>query len=181
MTNMKKISTTIVVLFFLSFLPVSTALEAIPGWQATCANSTHIYKEARIYFNDTLYEFNQTIQCQYGCDTDRDICWKWPGNALPSEYFLLFQVVVLGIFFVVVFRLDTNTEDIKIFDVVLPVLLVTLFFSLSLQGNNIIDMATGEAVQVIFVVWLDFGLGIISLLFFFLNLFKFAKEEVSEK
>ena len=166
-----------VVSFFLLF-PLTSALDAVPGWQATCVDETTLLKIADVRFNNTLYNFNQTVDCQYGCDEGRDICHKWPSDALPGEYFLTLEIFVLGLFLLIIFRLDENEEDIKIFDIILPMFCFILFVLLALQGNNVIDMSTGEAVRLVLVVYLDYGLGTLCLVPFFFNIFKFVKQGV---
>ena len=166
-------------IFFLSFAVNASALEAVPGWEPSCINGTHILKKADIYLNGTLYDFNQTITCPYGCDTGRDVCWKWPGEAIPGEYYLLFEAFVIVLLLIMIYRLDLNKDDIQIFDVVIPVLASGLFFAMALQGNNVIDSATGEAVRIIFVVWFNYGMGVFCLIPFFFALFKFIHKQVT--
>jgi hypothetical protein len=170
------------ILFFLiaSFfvIPTAQALEPVPGWNSTCVDSTTLLKRADIYLNDTLYAFNQTISCNYGCDTGRDICNRWPGDAIPSEYYLLFEIMTLGMFFVVIYRLDVHVDKTRIFDVAIATLMMVMFFILALQGNNVIDATTGEAVQIHLVVWFNYGMGVFSLLPFFLAMFKYIHSEV---
>ena len=58
-----KIEIALTFLFFLIISIVSAeALSAVPGWEPTCLNSTHLLKKADIYLNNTLYDFNQTLR-----------------------------------------------------------------------------------------------------------------------
>lgn len=175
--------TQIAVFLFLSLLAFSInvdALEAVPGWNATCVDSSTLLKRADIYLNDTLYPFNQSLDCPYGCDTGRNICRKWPQGAIPGEYYMLFEIVALAILFVGIFRLDIEERDVKIFDVVISLFAVILFSLLALQGNNVIDASTGEAMQVVFVVYFNMGFALFSLIPFFWFLFKFIRSVVEQ-
>jgi len=165
-------------LFFLSLPFAVSALEAVPGWTPACINSTHLLKSADIYFNNTLYEWNQTIACPYGCDTYRDVCWKWPGEAVPGEYYLLFEALLIGLLIIIIYRLDINEGDVRVFDVVMPLMAAILSYILALQGNNVIDTTTGEAMRVIMVVWFNYGMSVLCLIPFFLMLFKFIGKQV---
>lgn len=175
--------TQIALFFFLSFLAFSVnaqALEAVPAWNTTCADSSVLDKSADIYLNDSLYRFNQSLPCPYGCDTGRGICRKWPHGAIPGEYYMLFEIVALAILFVGIFRLDIEERDVKIFDVVISLFAVILFSLLALQGNNVIDTSTGEAMQVVFVVYFNMGFALFSLIPFFWFLFKFIRSVVEQ-
>lgn len=168
-------------LFLILLVPVGvSALEEVPGWQATCTNTTYLFKQANIYFNNTLYPFNQTVLCQYGCDTGRNICNRWLGNPMPGEYFMLFQIIALAMFFIILYRLDVNENDVRIFDVALATMAVFMFFLLALQGNSVIDMSTGEDIQIIFIVYINMGLGMLSLIPFFFMLFKYIRGVVEQ-
>ena len=81
--------------------------------------------------------------------------------------------------FFVLFRIDINEEDVKVLDVVAPIFMLVLFSMLALQGNNVIDTTTGEAVQLIFVVWINYGMMVFALIPSFLNVFKFFHKQVS--
>lgn len=174
-----KAFTIIPILLLLLLIPSINALEAVPDWETTCTNSTHIFKKADIYLNNILYDSNSTLRCPYGCDQKRDVCWKWPGDALPGEYYMLFEIVALGMLFLGLWRIDDNKEDVKTFDVVIPILSAILFFTLALQGNNVIDIATGESVIITMVVWFNYGMGAFSLMWFFVSLLKFVAKEVT--
>lgn len=166
------------VLMFFIFAGLTDALEPIPDWNSNCINSTHLFKTFDLSFNNTVYGFNQTVICQFGCDTSKNICWKWPENAMPGEYYMLFQITAIMMLIVMLYRIDIRKEEIKIFDLILPIISMILFFSLALQGGNVIDMSTGEAVQLIFVIWFDYGMGTFSLIPFFMSLFKYIYSEV---
>ena len=101
------------------------------------------------------------------------------GDAIPSEYFLFFEAIAAALLFLILYRIDINKDDVKIFDVVVPVIASFLFFSLALQGNNVIDAATGEAVRVLFAVIFDYAMGVFCLIPFFLTLFKFMHKQVT--
>lgn len=158
-----------------------SALEEVPGWDTGCHNSTHLNKTADIELNRTLYDFSQVpVRCPYGCDTGLGVCRKWPIGAIPSEYYMLFEVVALGMLFVGIFRLDTNERDVKIFDVVISLFAVILFSILALQGNSVINASTGEAMQIIMVVYFNMGIAMFSLIPFFWFLFKFVRSVVEQ-
>lgn len=123
---------------------------------------------------------NITIMCNYGCDTSRDICHKWPGDAIPAEHFLLFEIFAIVIITLVIFRLDTPTREVKIFDIFVSLLAFILFATLGLQAYNVIDLATGEAVPVNLVVAFNYGMAFFALIPFFFNLFKFIRSVIEE-
>ena len=168
----------LVALFVLCLLPSASALEPVPGWNSTCVDSNTLLKRADIYLNDTLYAFNQSITCNYGCDTQRDVCWKWPGQAIPGEYYLTFIIFALVLLVMSLLRLDTKKNDIKPSDLAFALIAMGLFFILALQGNNVIDMSTGEAVQIPMLVQYCFGFGGLSIVIFVFNFFKFLGKEV---
>lgn len=170
----------IVPIFFLLLLPFASALEPIPNWQSSCFNATTLIKEADIYYNNTIYEFNQTVACPYGCDTYRNVCWKWPGQAIPGEYYMLFTVFGLVLLGAGIFRLDIKPKEIMPADLVFALMCMGLFFVLALQGNNVIDMTTGEAVQIPMLVWYSYGFAGLSVAIFIFNLFKLISREVEE-
>lgn len=172
--------TALAALFVLCLLPTAQALEPVPGWNSTCVDSSTLLKRADIYLNDTLYAFNQTISCNYGCDTQRDVCWKWPGQAIPGEYYLTFIVFGMVLLAMNLFRLNINKKDIQPSDLAFGLIAMGLFFILALQGNNVIDMSTGEAVQIPMLVQYCFGFGGLSIAIFVFNFFKFLQKEVEE-
>jgi hypothetical protein len=162
-------------------MPSVSALEAVPGWESKCFNTTHIQKVANITDisdGSSILDAEMFVECNYGCDTQRNICHKWPGDAIPSEHFLLFQIVAFGLLFLVLFRIDTPTKEIKVFDLATSILVFILFATLGLQGYNVIDMSTGEAVPVNLVVAFDYGMSFFSLILFFFLLFKFVKSTI---
>lgn len=168
----------IIIMFIFLILPHVDALSPTPSWETSCANSTYIEKVAKYQYNGTFYNFTTTLKCNYGCDTERNICWQWPAYAIPGEYYFLFEVFGLVLLMFILYRLDVNQEEIRIFDVVIPVMLVMIFSVLALQGNNVIDMTTGEGVRIIFLVWFNFGLAVFSLIPFFFSLFKYIHSAV---
>ncbi len=171
------------VLFILLLIPNTSALEAVPAWQSECLNNTHVLKVGDILdINDgtSILSVNMTIQCNYGCNTERDICNKWPLGALPGEYFMLFEIVGLAMLFTIIFRLHEEVDDTRPFDVILSVMSFIVFLLLALQGNNVIDISTGEAVQITMAVWLNYGFSVLSLAFVFYNMFKFAHGTIKE-
>jgi hypothetical protein len=172
------------VFMVLLLLPITSALEAIPSWSPSCFNSTHIYLVNELNVTNSTgteeYTFESIRLCPYGCDSERSVCWKWPGNAIPGEYYFLFVVFGLILLGVGLFRLGVKPEDMQPFDLVLSLLAAGLFGILALQGNNVIDMSTGEAVQVIMLVWYSFGFAGISLGVFVFNVFKFLGREVKD-
>jgi hypothetical protein len=171
----------LLLIFFLVFSVSVGALAEVPGWDTECHNTTHLNKTADIDLNGTLYDFSQdTVRCPYGCDTGRNICRKWPEGAIPGEYYMLFEIIALAILFIGIYRLDINERDVKIFDVVISLFAVILFSILALQGNNVIDTSTGEAMQVILVVYLNMGFALFSLIPFFWFLFKFVRSVVEQ-
>ena len=180
MLNMKIILGFLFVALFL-FITPANALEAIPEWQTSCINNTHLLKESNTILSGVAYPSNQTVNCPYGCDTARNICRKWPGDALPGEYYMLFQILAFSIFLIMLFRIDVGDNDVQIFDVIIPIFAAILFFSLAIQGINVIDISTGEAVVLVFPIYLDYGIGSLCIVFFFFNLFKFIKGVVTNE
>jgi len=174
------ILTVLIVFSMFSFTGVN-ALPAVPGWESYCSNSTDLLKVAHIYFNNSLYDFNQSVACPYGCDTGRDICRKWPGDALPGEYFILFEIVAMGLLMLTLYRIDIHEGETRAFDVIFPLVGFIFFVVLALQGNNVIDMSTGEAVPITMLVWYNFGFSTICLAAFFFSVFKFIRNAVSEQ
>ncbi len=173
----------VMVLFILLLIPVTSALDAVPAYSTTCINSSHIQKIANItdrQDGSKILDSSQDVACPYGCDQDRDICHKWPANALSGEYFIIFQIIALLLMFIVLWRIDLTSDEVKVFDVAVTVISMVLFTLLALQGNNVIDLSTGEGIPMIMVVWLDFGLSLLMLMLFFFNVFKFARAVTDE-
>jgi hypothetical protein len=169
----------VLLVLLLALLPTVSALEPVIGCETSCHNLTHINNTCDWLFNGTLYPFNQgPMHCPYGCDSNLGLCNRWPGNTLPGEYLLFFEIVGIGLLIFGIYRLDVGDDDIHAYDVILPLLMFIIFVTLSLQANNVIDTTTGEAVQVIYITWLNFGLSTITLILFFLNMFKYIKAGV---
>jgi len=164
---------------FLLFIIGVSALEPVPSWETTCLNSTHIRKSAVITAGTETLNLTQEIKCAYGCNEGHDVCWRWPGDAIPGEYLMMFEAVALLILFVGLYRIDSHMSNVKIFDVAISLLAVILFFVLALQANNVIDTTTGEGVRIIFVVWFNYGMGVFSLIPFFVAMFKFVYKGVT--
>ena len=166
------------IIFILLFIPSALALNAVPAYNTSCIDSIHIQKIANItdrQDSSKILDSVQTVACPYGCDQNRNICWKWPANALSGEYFIIFELIAVFLMFFSLWRLDVTEKDIKIFDIVIPIFAFILFTLLALQGNNVIDLTTGEGIPMTMVVWLNYGLGLLMLIFFFFSLFKFAR------
>lgn len=171
------------IITFLLLVSVSSALTPVPGWETQCLNTTHIFKSASIQYNDGTTSFNnnfnQTLQCPFGCDTRKDVCHKWPGDAIPSEYYFLFLVFALLMFSFMVFRLGVKQKEIQPYDLIFSLIALGMFIILALQGNNVIDASTGEAVQITMVVWYCFGFAGLSVAVFFFNLYKLMDKGLS--
>jgi len=178
---MNKMLLPIMAIFILIFSMQAGAISETPGWSTTCYNTTHLLKTANI--TDTtdgscILCAKQIVKCNYGCDTMKNICWKWPANAIPGEYFLLFEVLAVVLFGYSAFRIDSPSSDTGLFEIITSVLAMILFLTLSLQGNNVIDTTTGEGVSIVMVVWINYALAGLSLIFTFLNVFKNLHREV---
>lgn len=165
-----------VMAIIVSTIPGAQALDEFPGESGACINTTHLRQNIE-WKNDSggdcIICASNVVSCPYGCDLVKQSCNKWPGNAMPGEYFLLFEAIALGLVLFILYRMDVPQGSIRAFDVFLPVLTIILLSSLSLQGNNVIDMTSGEAMQLTMVVWFDYGFMVILLIPFFLNLFKY--------
>jgi hypothetical protein len=156
------------------------AMDAAPVAEFKCFNASHVQRVINITNStgsDLLYA-QSLIECNYGCDTMRDVCYKWPYGAIPGEYYLLLEIFALGALMVSLYRIDTTMSKTKVFDVVLPLFMFIIFSLLALQGNNVIDSQSGESVEIVFMVWLNYGLGVFSLIPFFFSVFKFMKGAV---
>ena len=173
----------ILFLLIILLIPSAAALNAVPAYTTTCLDSSILEKVANItdrQDGSKILDSVQNITCPYGCDQDRDICWKWPANALSGEYFILFEIIALITMFFAIWRTEITDKEVKVFDVFAPLIAMILFYLLALQGNNVIDLTTGEGIPMIMVVWFDFGLAGLMLAFFFFNVFKFARSVIDE-
>jgi len=176
MNIMKKF---VIVTFFIAFfltLTNASAASTVPDWSTSCYNSTHVYKHKTVYYQNstsvTKHSWNDTARCPFMCDSTLGVCRQWPANALPGEYFFLLEVIAIILFIIGIWRLDVSDSEMRLFDLLFPILSFILFLTLSIQGNNIIDMTTGTWVRPVFVIWLNYGFALMSLLFTFVALFK---------
>jgi hypothetical protein len=169
--------TLILLMLAVMVLPGVSASQEVPAWETSCINSTHLLKTISL-MNATdgsyLIDANSTVMCSYGCDTRRNVCMRWPGDSIPGEYYMLFEGTALGLFLFMIYRFDTSKGDMRTYDVLIPVMAIMLFLILSLQGNSVIDMSTGEWVPVTMVVYFDYGFALLSIALFFYNMFKYA-------
>ena len=182
MSNMS-FKASILFLLIILLIPSVAALNAVPAYTSTCIDSSILEKVANITDRQDgtkILDSVQNVTCPYGCDQDRDICWKWPANALSGEYFILFEMIALITMFFAIWRTEATPNDVKVFDVFAPLIAMILFSLLALQGNNVIDLTTGEGIPMVMIVWLDYGLALLMLLFFFFNIFKFARSVTDE-
>ena len=87
-------------------LPAANAQEESHEY---CINSTHRYWEQNVYFNETLYSFNDIENCSYGC---------LMGQCLPAPTESHDLAIVIGIMMVAFFfiyaglRMDKETHGI---------------------------------------------------------------------
>lgn len=161
------------------FLLISSVsgMEASPATEVKCYNAT--YLQQVINYTDSAGEsaayLTSLIECNYGCDQSRDVCYRWPYGALPSEYYMMLEVFALAALLITMYRLDTDAGSVRMFDVVLPLFMFIMFMLLALQGNNVIDSQSGDSGELVFLVWLNYGLGVFSLVPFFFSVFKFIR------
>jgi hypothetical protein len=173
----------VISLFIIAFIPSVSSLDEVATWDTSCFNTTHQLKSGLILDDNAggfILSSNQTVHCPYDCDQALGICNKWPGDAISGEYFMLFEIIAVIVMFLTIFRLDTEPKDIMIMDVFLPLLGFILFAVLAIQGNNVIDMSTGEAIPIIMVVYFNTGVGFVMLMAFFFDIFKFARHVTEE-
>ncbi len=178
-----KAHTALIVLLFLALIPYAAALDPVPAWDTSCVNESYIQKTAMIQNRtggDFLLDAGYAIPCTYGCNTNIGICHMWPENAIPSEYYMIMFIFGIAILSLSIFRLGVKSKEISPADIIFSLLASGLFFILSLQGNNVIDPATGEAVQIIMVVWYCIGFAWLSVAIMVFNLFKFLQREVED-
>lgn len=87
-------------------LPAAFAAEES---QQYCINSSHRFWEESIYLNSTLYEFNKTQNCSYGC---------YNGLCLPAPTESHEMSIVIGLMMVAFFfmyaglKLDKDTHGV---------------------------------------------------------------------
>lgn len=169
------------ILLFLAAIPTAMSLDNTPGASYYCINSSYLME--KIGWVDSsgacVNCLDQPLKCNYGCDQGRNVCNKWPYGALPAEHFIIIELVTLGLLMFIIYRLDVGEDDVKIFDVVAPLIALIMFLMLALQGNNVIDSTSGEDIQLVFFVWLDYGLAMFMLIPFFFSVFKFTKGVVA--
>jgi len=85
---MRYIIPTIIMIFLLFAIPVSSS-----DWNRACVGST-LEKNMTIYFNNTAYIFNTTINCPYGCADNGLECAE---PATSDSGMMLTICIVLGI------------------------------------------------------------------------------------
>ena len=153
------------------------AMPTVPDYTTACYNSTDVVKSARILNTSDsacIICSTQITKCTYGCNSNIGICNQWPGQPMPMEYMIIFEVSGLAIFFLILFRADVTAKEVSIADIGINLMAIWLLFSLALQANNVIEFTTGEAVQIVMMVWINYGLAILSVVFFFFNMWKFV-------
>ena len=78
---------------FLFMTATGYALE----WESTCINTTHLFKEANLLYNDTTYSFNQTVNCPSGCSDNLQSCNP---SAFESNFlFIIIMAIILAMMF----------------------------------------------------------------------------------
>lgn len=69
-------------------------------WENSCKNTTHLFRQADVWVNDSLLTFNQTIQCSSGCSNSTLECLPTDMSMnfwLIGITFLILLMIVLGI------------------------------------------------------------------------------------
>lgn len=143
------------------------AVNAAEESHEHCINSTHRFWEENIYFNATLYSFNDTTNCSYGC---------LMGQCLPAPTESHDMAIVVGIMMVAFFfiyaglKMDKETHGvIQVLFMFVGVLFVIINFAVLSEladYSSIVPLETAvdSGYQLsIYVFWF--------LLFYFIVLF----------
>lgn len=168
-----------ILLLSLAMLPVVQAQQVgVPvQWTNNCFNTTDLHKSAEFYVNQTQYDLNQSIVCQYGCDVARAECFDFYGHdqsfPMPTDVFLFIEAIAIILFIFNVYRLDIDVKQTKLMDLVFNLICLALFLTLALQSVNLINPEMNEAIQIPMMVWLNYALSGVSLATFFFQIFRY--------
>ena len=100
---------TVFLVCVLSLEATLPATNAIEESQEYCINTTHRFWERNIYFNDTIYTFNDTENCSYGCLN---------GQCMPAPTESHDMAIIIGIMMVAFFfiyaglKMDKETHGV---------------------------------------------------------------------
>ena len=57
----------------------------------SCLNATHLFKEAAPLINGAEYEYNQTILCSYGCESNLT---KYGADCVDPPYIITIEIII---------------------------------------------------------------------------------------
>lgn len=151
-------------LVVLAVLPVADATEESVNY---CINTTHRYWEKNIYYNGTVYPWNDTMNCSYGCLNG--LCMPAPSES--HDIAIVIGVMAVAFFFMMAgLEMDKETHGvIQILFLFVGVLFVIITFAVLSELADYSSIAPLEAAidngfqMAIYVFWF--------LLFYFIALF----------
>ena len=89
-----------------AFMPVA---DAQAESQEYCTNSTHRYWESNTYFNGTLFSFNNTKNCAYGCLLGQCL----PAPTESHDMALVVGIMMVAFFFIYAgLKMDKETHGV---------------------------------------------------------------------
>ena len=139
-------------------------------WERTCFGNVLVSNKTIVVAGDVI-TLEENVTCSYGCDSGRRQCTDFsgpPGTAVPGEIFLFFEVISISLLFLAF--VDSEADRKTIFSL----FAVILFFPLGLMSFNV--MFGSVAQEMIWLGWLNWTLGMISLLIFFYGVLLIMKE-----
>ena len=132
-------------------------------FEYSCLNTTHSYKEAVLYVNETEQKINQTLYCPYGCSNNR--CEE--GSFINLYIFILIVSISL------VLLLVSEFTDNPIYKFIGGLMIMVLSIYLFINGLWI----NGILYRNMMIKAVSFGLVFLSLYIFYASIIEFVGEE----